>query len=701
MRALLLSFFVLPFLTLQIHAQWNQLKGPGVTGTLCLFEKDGAVYAGTSANGVYKSTDEGNNWFSSNNGLEDFKIKAIAANDNYIFAATEGEQNGNIFRSSDGGNNWELASSGIEIQAIYSIFGDGGNVYVGTVGGGIFKSTDNGSSWFESDDGIGLQSVKSIAKNGGNLYAAGDNNLYFSSDEGASWSQTNGGQFFILFSLASFNDLMVAGGFQGLIRSTDGGSTWSNVIWLDTLLTFERLVSFTFDGTTLLASTMGGEAAGIIKSTDLGLTWTKSNDGIENVDVSQVLFTDNKWFAASEGKGVMVSAAGDIWTKNNAGLPPGGIIRDVFNYKNTIIAGTGFDGIYQSLDHGITWNKLDPDGTLRNETILSITSKDNYIFAGTSFHGIFRSSDNGNSWEHLTNGLPSTEFSTGELDTSGNNVLAGTGDALYWSTDHGDTWIPSSISSATISGIASAGGYAYSIASTGISATSGVYRSSNDGISWDLIRPSNSTTPVSIAARDSFVYVGDISAGIITSYNYGLGFINSGLEQYGVFSILPLGDSVYVGTQEDSPEAFKSDSYGIDWFDIGEGLVSPLAMETMTYDDQYIYGGTPEKGIWARPRFDVVAVKEGTFPYKYELSQNFPNPFNPTTKISYQIPEISFVTLKVYDILGNEVATLVNDEKAAGKYEADFNAKNLSSGIYFYRLQAGNFIRTFKMVLLK
>lgn len=692
---------ILSSLTVKINAQWRQLSGPGVIGTLCIYEKDGSLYAGTSVDGVYKSTDGGNNWFSSNSGLENSKIKVIASNDNYIFAATEARQNGNIFRSSDGGNSWESASSGIEIQAIYSILGDGSNVYVGTIGAGIFKSTDNGSSWFESDNGIGTQSVKSIIKNNGNLYAAGDNNLYYSSDDGANWSFTNGGQFFQIFSLASFNNMMFAGGFQGLIRSTDGGLTWSNIIWLDTLLTFERLASFAFDGTNLLASTMGGEAAGVIKSTDLGLTWTKSNDGIENVDVSQLLYSDNKWFAATEGKGIMISPAGDIWTKNNSGFPPGGIIRMIFNYKNTILAGTDFDGLYQSVDHGLIWNKLDPGGVLRNETILSLTGKDNYIFAGTSYHGIYRSSDDGNSWEHLTNGFPLTEFGTNALDTSGSNILAGTGDALYWSTDHGDTWITSSLNSVTVSGIAASGGYAYAIASNGISSTSGIFRSSNNGISWDLIRPSNSTTPVSIAAQDSFVYVGDISAGIITSYDYGFGFINSGLEQYGVYSILPLADSVYIGTQPDSPESFKSDSYGINWFEINEGLLSPLSMETMTYDDQYIYGGTTEKGIWVRPRFDVVSVKDETIPYKFELSQNFPNPFNPVTNISYSISQRSRVTLKVYDILGKEITTLEDKEQAVGKYTVDFKGNNLSSGVYLYQLRAGSYVDTKKMILLK
>jgi hypothetical protein len=86
---------------------------------------------------------------------------------------------------------------------------------------------------------------------------------------------------------------------------------------------------------------------------------------------------------------------------------------------------------------------------------------------------------------------------------------------------------------------------------------------------------------------------------------------------------------------------------------------------------------------------------------EFVLSQNHPNPFNPSTTINYQIPELSFVTLKVYDVLGNEVGTLVNEEKPIGNYEVEFDAISLTSGIYFYKLQAGSFVETKKMVLMK
>jgi len=88
-------------------------------------------------------------------------------------------------------------------------------------------------------------------------------------------------------------------------------------------------------------------------------------------------------------------------------------------------------------------------------------------------------------------------------------------------------------------------------------------------------------------------------------------------------------------------------------------------------------------------------------PTEYSLSQNYPNPFNPSTNIKYSVPQPSQVQIKVYDVLGNEIETLVNEEKPAGTYELTWNAANLSSGIYFYQLKAGEYVNTKKMILLK
>ena len=85
----------------------------------------------------------------------------------------------------------------------------------------------------------------------------------------------------------------------------------------------------------------------------------------------------------------------------------------------------------------------------------------------------------------------------------------------------------------------------------------------------------------------------------------------------------------------------------------------------------------------------------------FQLSQNYPNPFNPTTSIEYQVASIEKVSIKVYDVLGREITTLVNEQKAPGNYSVTFDASDLSSGIYFYQINAGEFNQTRKMILMK
>jgi len=126
----------------------------------------------------------------------------------------------------------------------------------------------------------------------------------------------------------------------------------------------------------------------------------------------------------------------------------------------------------------------------------------------------------------------------------------------------------------------------------------------------------------------------------------------------------------------------------------------------------YIYDKTTVTQAWFTkggiaytfyPSGSVVSVADesGKIPTNFELYQNYPNPFNPTTTIKYKITNSGFVSLKVYDMLGQEVAVLVNETKHPGVYELNFNASNLSSGVYVYRLQAGEHSSTKKLVLMK
>jgi hypothetical protein len=108
----------------------------------------------------------------------------------------------------------------------------------------------------------------------------------------------------------------------------------------------------------------------------------------------------------------------------------------------------------------------------------------------------------------------------------------------------------------------------------------------------------------------------------------------------------------------------------------------------------------------AKARWQTIAKTVGigdnaATPARYQLAQNYPNPFNPSTTLQFQVPQKSFVSLKVFDLLGRELASLVNEERQAGIYRVTWDASKLPSGVYFYRLQAGNFVETKKMVFAK
>jgi hypothetical protein len=120
-------------------------------------------------------------------------------------------------------------------------------------------------------------------------------------------------------------------------------------------------------------------------------------------------------------------------------------------------------------------------------------------------------------------------------------------------------------------------------------------------------------------------------------------------------------------------------------------------------DSRYVYVGT-DNGIWRRPLSQIVASVEPfehDLPGEFMLQQNYPNPYNPTTVVRYQLPAADQVRLVVYDMLGREVAVLVNGKEEAGYHTATFDRSGLASGVYLYRLIAGQFVQTRKMAIVK
>ncbi len=160
------------------------------------------------------------------------------------------------------------------------------------------------------------------------------------------------------------------------------------------------------------------------------------------------------------------------------------------------------------------------------------------------------------------------------------------------------------------------------------------------------------------------------------------------------------GATLFAGTENG---VFVSGNSGASWTQINSGLTKTDILSS-TICGANIFIGTRSGGVWRRSLDDIstsIPREPDGPPVQFYLAQNYPNPFNPVTTISFVIPSRSSVMLKVFDILGKEVETIVNGELSAGNHSYRWDASDFSSGVYFYRVQAGAFAQTRKLLLLK
>ena len=376
---------------------------------------------------------------------------------------------------------------------------------------------------------------------------------------------------------------------------------------------------------------------------------------------------DSVFFAGTEigfqGPGYVFRSMdyGVSWDTVN-GLPYAGGWTLIFS-DSILVAGSFGSGIYLSSDMGNTWTIPD-SGIISNENVHIIIKHKTYLFAGTAVNGngILRSSDNGRSWIPVNTGLPIGFFLS----------LASNGQDLY----------------------------------TGTAFTGEVFRSTNDGMNWFFASnglPSSSNV-ATLAARGSNIYAGLGSGeGVYFSSDSGENWasISTSISIGQVWSLVLADTSLFVGSI--GTGVFLTQNNGISWTEVNEGLTHLNIRSLLITNNHFLYAGTTNGFICYRPLSEMItSVNEiKDILSTYSLFQCYPNPFNPCTKISWQVPIGSWQTLKIYDLLGNEVATLVDEYKAAGKYEVEWDARNYPSGVYFYQLSAESYIESKKMILLK
>jgi ligand-binding sensor domain-containing protein len=235
-----------------------------------------------------------------------------------------------------------------------------------------------------------------------------------------------------------------------------------------------------------------------------------------------------------------------------------------------------------------------------------------------------------------------------------------------------------------------------------------------DGINWTVYDTSNSGLPdngVNCLAIDltGNIWVGTWDEGLAkydgtnwTIYNTS----NSGLPNNVVKCLnIDGSENIWIGTRGGGLAKYDGENWTV-YNTSNSGLPSNWVDYLAIDENGNKWIGTNGGGLAVFNEGGIVSVKklekkDGHYPDKFILSQNYPNPFNPSTTIKYSLPKQSYVTLKVYDILGREIEILVTEEKPAGVYEINWNASKLSSGVYFYQLKAGDYVSTKKMILLR
>ena len=168
------------------------------------------------------------------------------------------------------------------------------------------------------------------------------------------------------------------------------------------------------------------------------------------------------------------------------------------------------------------------------------------------------------------------------------------------------------------------------------------------------------------------------------------------------------GTKLFAGTEYGG--VFLSTNNGTNWTAVNNGLTSTY-IYSLAVSGTDLIAGTGGGGVWRRPLSEIISVENisSEVPEQFNLEQNYPNPFNPVTNLEFGISDLGFVSLKVYDILGKEIITLVNEKLNPGNYKVEFDGSGLTSGVYLYRLvvslsnplTAGEFTDTKKMLIIK
>lgn len=698
----LLLVFITPTLFAQSIA-WQQLNGP-FGGTVLSFASNssGDIFAGADQDqrGIFRSTDGGLTWQPKSTGLylDNRAFSWLVVDDSsYIIAGTNSHIGERVYKSKDNGESWsQIAVLGGTCSAI----NDSGHIYAGNTGYGQYSvSKDGGYTWTHYPHPSPF--IRCIEINdSGHIFIGGNYTAYRSTDNGATWTTLSGGITSEINSIAfNVSGHIFAGNWQeygsqsGILKSTDNGDTWTTVK-LGFRVNSSHNIVINSSGDIIV----GSWGWGIWKSTDNGDTWTQHNTGLGHPYIKSMHISyDGNIYAGTSGGGIYRSADnGESWQQ--VGVTSANVKRVAISPAN----GNFFalvNGVSRSADNGESWEPVN-NGLVNYDTRSIKIKNDGTIFIGCGIPNwaypdpcIFRSTDNGNSWSVIENGIQRHDVQAITIDTSG-NVYAGNYYGVYKSTNNGDNWI-------NIGGVGGALTLAFNSVGDLFLASYG------QGL-WKL--PAGDTEWVNLTSNIGTIWIYSF---FISNNDYlfaddkhstdngqtwlQMNGIQSGVSSFSENSV----GHLFCGTFNYGSGVFRSTDNGENWTAINTGLPIMDIRSVGVDSDDYLYAGTNGFSMFKTTKSTVSAVDIAkTEPSTFFL-ENFPNPFERSTVIRWQNPVACWQTLKVYDMYGKEIATLVNEYKPAGKHEADFDGISLQGGIFFYMLKAADYVCTGKMILVR